>query len=129
MTVQLKSLIARRQKALASGNESLFTLLRNKVNRERKRCRKIYYQNKVKELRDTKPRDWWREIKELSGNNRKSDIQSILNPDINYTGKELSDKINEAFVSVLEKYCPLSAEFRVNTDDGEPIISYRRNSC
>ena len=54
MTAQLKSLIARRQKALASGSESLFKLLRNKVNRERKRCRKIYYQNKVKELRDTK---------------------------------------------------------------------------
>ena len=123
MTVQIKSLIARRQKALASGNESLFKLLRNKVNRERKRCRKIYYQNKVKELRDTKRRDWWREIKELCGNNkgRKSNIQSILNPDIKYTSKELSDKINEAFVSVLEKYCPLSAEFRVNADDDEPI--------
>ena len=25
------------------------------------------------------------------------------------------------FVSVLEQYCPLSAEFRVNTDDNEPI--------
>ena len=113
MTVQLKLLIARRQKALASGNESLFKLLRKKVNRERKRCRKIYYQSKVKELRDTKPRDWWREIKELCGNNkdRNSNIQSILNPDINYTGKELSDKINEVFVSVLEQYCPSSAEF------------------
>ena len=86
-------MITRRQKALASGNESLFKLLRNKVNRERKRCRKIYYQNKVKELRDTKLRDWWRKIKELCRNNkgRKSNIQSILNPDINYTGKELSD--------------------------------------
>ena len=43
MTVQLKSLIARRQKALASSNESLSELLRNKVNRERKRCCKVYY--------------------------------------------------------------------------------------
>ena len=40
---------------------------------------------------------------------------------INYTGKELSYKINEAFVSALQKYCPLSAKFRVNTDDDEPI--------
>ena len=115
-------MIARRQKALASGNESLFKLLRNKVNRERKRCRKIYCQSKVKELRRTKPCDWWREIKELCGNNkgRKINIQSILNPDINYTDEALSDKINKAFVSVLEKYCPLPAEFRVNTDDDEP---------
>ena len=123
MTVQLKSLIAPRQEALASGNESLFKLLRNKVNREQKQCRKIYYQNKVKVLRDNKPRDWWREIKELCGNNKgsKSNIQYILNPDMNYAGEELSDKINEAFVGVLEKYCLLPAEFRVNTDDDEPI--------
>ena len=65
MTVQPKSLIDRRQKALASGNESLFKFLRNKVNRERKRCRKVYYQSKAKTLRSTKPLDWWREIKEL----------------------------------------------------------------
>ena len=38
----LKSLINRRQKALASGDITLFKLLRNKVNRERKRCRKLY---------------------------------------------------------------------------------------
>ena len=77
----------------------------------------------MKELRDTKPRDWWREIKELCGNNkgRKSNIQSISNPDINYTGEALSDKINEAFVSVLEKYCHFPAEFGVHADDDEPI--------
>ena len=73
ITTQLKSLIARRQKALAAGNESLFKLLRNKVNSERKRCRKIYYQNKVKELRNTKPRDWWRKIKELCEKKVKKD--------------------------------------------------------
>ena len=44
ITNQLKSLIARRQKAFNSGNTLMFKLFRNKVNRERKRCRKIYYQ-------------------------------------------------------------------------------------
>ena len=37
---QLKRLIAKRQKAFTSGNKSLYAVLRNKVNRERKRCRK-----------------------------------------------------------------------------------------
>ena len=67
MNSNLKSLIAHRQKAFTSGNEHLFKLLRNKVNRERKRCRKIYYQNKVQDLCDTKPRDWWRKSKQLCG--------------------------------------------------------------
>ena len=64
---QLKALINRRQKALATNNVPLFKILRNKVNRERKRCRKVYYENKIKGLRDTKPRDWWREVKQFCG--------------------------------------------------------------
>ena len=48
-------------------NGSVFRLLRNKVNRERKRCRKLYYNAKVRELSGSKPRDWWREVKQLCG--------------------------------------------------------------
>ena len=39
ISVQLKYLIARRQPTLVSGNRTLYKILRNKVNRERKRCR------------------------------------------------------------------------------------------
>ena len=48
---QLKQLIIRRQKAFTSGNLPLFRTLRNKVNRERKRCRKVYYENKDWQIR------------------------------------------------------------------------------
>ncbi|CAB4029265.1 Hypothetical predicted protein [Paramuricea clavata] len=41
MTSHLKRLILQRQKAFALGNNFMFKLLRNKVNRERKRCRAI----------------------------------------------------------------------------------------
>ena len=47
LSAQLKQRIARRQKAFASGNQFLFKILRNKVNRERKRLGKVYYENKV----------------------------------------------------------------------------------
>ena len=67
LTAQFKGLITRRQKALASNNEYLYKILRNKMNRERKRCRSAYYESKVKNLGDTKPRDWWREVKQLCG--------------------------------------------------------------
>ena len=40
----------------------LFKLLRNKVNRERNSCRKVYYQNKVHDLKKIKPHKSWQEI-------------------------------------------------------------------
>lgn len=46
MTNNLKRLIRQRQKAFINGNNTTFKLFRNKVNRERKRCRKTYYNNK-----------------------------------------------------------------------------------
>ena len=57
ISVQVKDLIARRQQALASGNRMLYKILRNKVNRERKRCLKTYYASKIGDLHDSNPRD------------------------------------------------------------------------
>ena len=82
---QLKQLIIRRQKAFTSGNLPLFKILRNKVNRERKHCRKVYYENKVKDLHDCKPRNWWGEVKQLCGSAKSSsgrDLTSVLHPDL-----------------------------------------------
>ena len=63
LNADLKRLVQKRPQAFASGDTFLFKLLRNKVNRARKRCRAIYYDNKVRDLKDTRPRDWWREVK------------------------------------------------------------------
>ena len=56
MTGHLKSLIRKRQKAF-SRNCLTFKLYRNRVNRERKRCKSIYYQTKIKDLGVTEPRE------------------------------------------------------------------------
>ncbi|CAB4006808.1 Hypothetical predicted protein, partial [Paramuricea clavata] len=61
MNSNLKRLIKKRQKALAQNKHALYKQLRNKVNRSRKNCRKLYYEAKVKELKHTKPKDWWKE--------------------------------------------------------------------
>ena len=47
VSTHLKQLIIRRREAFSSGNQLLFKILRNKVNRECKRCRMVYYENKV----------------------------------------------------------------------------------
>ena len=83
-SVQHKQLIARRQKAFAAWNQYLFKTLRNKVNWERKRCRRAYYENKIEGLRTSRPRDWWREVKQLCGSTKftERDLKSKLHKDL-----------------------------------------------
>ena len=123
LSMQLKQLITCRQRAFASGNQPLFKTLRNKVNRKRKRCRKVYYENKVRDLQDSKPRYWWREVKQLCGSAKTAGrgLTSILHPDLVCDESTLANKINKAFVSVMEDYSPLTDCVRVDMDDDQPI--------
>ena len=123
MNSQLKALITCRQKALATNNVPLFKILQNKVNRERKRCHNIYYENKVKGLHDTKPWDWWRGVKHLCGTAKATghDLRTILHPNLVYEDNVLTKKINEAFVSTMQGYSPLSKNVRVSSVDNEPL--------
>ena len=123
MTSHLKRLIERRQKAFAAGHDLLYKLLRNKVNRERKRCQMIYYNNKVRDLKDTKPRDWWRAVKQLCGSTKanRPDLRSIMKNEVKCTDQELVDKVNEAFVSVTKDYLPLANDVCVSLEDDVPI--------
>lgn len=125
MTSQLKSLILRRQKAFASGRNVLFKMLRNKVNRERKRIRKIYYKSKVENLRNTKPRNWWREVRQLCGNCKAATkkLRNILTPELDLEDRVLCEKINESFIGVMRDYLPLPNDAHVIVDDNEQFIT------
>ena len=96
----------------------------HKVNRERKKCRAIYYDNKVRDLKATRPHDWRREVKQLCGNggSARKDIRSIvLRIHMDCNERDLADKINEAFVGVMQEYNPLSEDVMVLCEDDEPI--------
>jgi hypothetical protein len=122
MTSHLKRLILQRQKAFALGNNFMFKLLRNKVNRERKRCRKVYYKKKVGNLLDSKPKDWWREVKQLSGQqSTRPDLRSMIRFDVEDSDEGLGNRINEAFISVMKDFPPLPEDFNLSTDNDEPI--------
>ena len=125
---QLKQLIARRQKAFASGNLKLFKILRNKVNPERKRCHKAYYESKVKDMRDSKPRGWWREVKQLSGASQptRRDLKSILYPALDCETDVLAERINQAFLDVMKDYSSLTGSEWTSTDGDHPIVA---NCC
>ena len=79
----------------------------------------IYYNNKVRDLKDTRIRDWWREVKQLYGNGDSAwkDKRSILRIHTDCTDRDLADKINEAFASVMQEYNPLSDDVMVLCED------------
>ena len=74
-------------------------------------------------LQDSKPRDWWREVKQLCGSVKTSgsDLTSVLHPVLVCDESTLANKINQAFISVMEDYSPLTDCVRVEMDDDEPI--------
>ena len=92
------------QKAFSSRNQPIFRILRNKVNCERKHCRMVYYENKVKDLLDSNPCNPWREVNQLYGSAKTTghDLTSILHPDLLGDESTPVDKINKAFIHVME---------------------------
>ena len=94
------------------------------MNRERKRCRKVYYENKVEGLCASRPRDWWGEVKQLCGSTKSTerDLKSKLHKDLVGEDAVLAQKINQAFVSVMKDYSPLADSTRVSADGDDPIV-------
>ncbi len=114
MSRSLKKKICARQSALERGDIDSFRSLRNEVNRERKICRAKYYDSKVKHLQHCKPATWWREVKKLSGMSSikgERDLTSALQH-LDYDQEEqnqnLANVINDAFLSPMREYIPLS---------------------
>ena len=122
ITKDLKRLILQRQKAFTAGKMSLFKFLRNKVNRERKRCRKSYYKAKVQQLSDSKPHDWWREVKQLCGlKTEQKNLRSILRINCDDNDQDLSNRINETFISIMNSYSALPEDLCFPNDGDECI--------
>ena len=136
ITSSLKALIRKRQKALNSGNVHEFKQLRNRVNRERKKCRSRYYEAKVKHLKCCKPSDWWNEIKKLSGMKSvfcsKDEVyRSLQSIDeaANLNNSQLANIFNEAFLSSMSDFSPLPNDFSLsaNLDNNEDVFSVTKH--
>lgn len=102
------------QRAFHDNNINLYHIYRNRVNRERKRCRSKYFALKVKPLKETKPSLRWREVKRISGMVSASgpeDLVSQLHIDIleNLSPADVANRTNEAFLEPMLNYQPLDA--------------------
>ncbi|CAB4009678.1 Hypothetical predicted protein, partial [Paramuricea clavata] len=120
MTNHLKELIVKRQAAWAQGNQTLFKFYRNRVNNYRKRCRQVYYNSKIRHLKDSKPKRWWNEVKRISGHTPMSDNKDILsilaleNININdFSHDEIANIINDCFLDPQQSYVPLDESDKI----------------
>ena len=103
VTKVFKNLINQRQRALASGNTTLFKFYRNKVNRARKSCRARYYASKVSHLKKSKPKEWWSEVKRMCGMSPVSGSCNLLSQlqvedTDQLSPKDLANRINDTFL-------------------------------
>lgn len=114
LTQKFRLLIKKRQSALHSNHSLMYKYYRNAVNRERKKCKAKFYQGKVKELKNNNPKQWWNQIKRISGMSKPSHSPIIndlnnLQP-ANESPLSLQDHanaINCAFLKPMENYIPL----------------------
>ena len=115
ITPEFKTLIAKRQQAFMSGDLASFRHLRNTVNRERKALRERFFASKVKHLKNTKPPQWWGEVKRITGMTPASgsdNLRSLLHVeglDHHLPDRDVANAINSAFLDQMKSFSPLDA--------------------
>jgi hypothetical protein len=116
---------------LAGGNVTIFKYYRNLVNRNRKKCRSKYYLSKVYNLKNSRPKNWWKEVKRISGHstvNNHSDLMSLLANAIDnfdrMSPEDVANSINNSFLDPQQAYTPLdeSAKIQAQTNNTSEIF-------
>ena len=109
VTDEFKTLIASRQHAFVKGNLLCSHCFLNQVNRERKLCRNRYYASKVANFKNTKPRQWWSDVKKIAGMTPAAgseDVRSCLHIDgiEGESGEDIANFINAALLHLMQDY-------------------------
>ena len=102
----LRRLIKLGQRALFAGNATtLFKLYRNRINKKRKNFEADYYKSKVENLKQSNPKQWWREVKHISGIISSPSLQNCIkieNLD-NLPMFDLANAIKNAFLEPMKE--------------------------
>ena len=108
VTPEFHALIALRQFHFKAGNHEEYRKTRNDANRMRKRLKRVYYEKRLKNLRTENPRQWWKDIKEISGTQkRQNNLQGLADSLCDGNLVQLAENINQAFQQVSAHMDPL----------------------
>ncbi|CAH1259341.1 ADD3 [Branchiostoma lanceolatum] len=103
---RIKEAIKRRQRAFCDQKWKTWRALRNKIQRMIKRARNQYYTSRVQKLKKDNPSAWYKEIKVLTGTQKKAmTVQAEgVDPDNHH---DMANFINQKFTDVTTSLPPL----------------------
>ncbi len=100
ITSEIKSLISKRQRAWAAGNNLMFRFYRNKVNALCKKARLNYYNKSIADIQQSDSRKWWSAVKNIAGLQSSKKVSTIMFESKSYSDADLANLLNNKFVAV-----------------------------
>ena len=102
VTDQFRHLIRCRQHALKTGQMERYRALRNRVQRATRTLRQKFYARKMEGLRVSNPRNWWRSVKQVTGQavNNSQPLTGLANQLHDGDVQALADSINQSWTWV-----------------------------
>ena len=100
ITPEIKTLIAKRQRAWSKGKNTLFKHYRNKVITLCKRARNSFYNKNIADVQQTNPRKWWSVVKRVAGLSTPKSASTLIYDNCSYQGEELANLFNDKFTAV-----------------------------
>ena len=98
ITPEIKTLIAKRQRAWSRGNVSTFKRYRNMVNAQCKKARNSYYNKNIADVQQSNPKQWWSAVKKIAGLSTPKMTKTLIYNDCTYQGEDLANLFNDKFV-------------------------------
>ena len=109
ITQSFKDLINQRQAALYK-DRAKYRTLRNPINREKTKLRRLFFKRKISQITTNDPKQWWKHIKEVVGLNKQNNVaalKGLSNQVADGNMERLAEQINEFFWSVSSDLPPL----------------------
>jgi hypothetical protein len=112
VTDQFRRLIRCRQNSWRNGEMAKFRALRNKIQRLTRQLRRKFYARRMAGLRTSNPRNWWRGVKELTGQKSRSSqpLSALANQLHDGDMSALASSVNSFFQHVAADLHPLSID-------------------
>ena len=115
VTEEFRAVIRRRQYAWVNRQYADYRRYRNQALRLARTLRKRFYDAKVKRLRQSDNRNWWRQVKRFTGESKQCELSGLANSVASGSYRLLADMINESLQQVSEDLQPVCEEYLTST--------------
>ena len=124
MTGRIKQMISNRNKMYQRGRMEEYRSLRNKITSEIRKEKQKYYSEKIKPARCSNSKQWWKNIKNITGQSKHEFILNSPQSDTPLNSKDTANLMNEYFTSLTSNYSEVhDSWFNVGMEEQLPNIT------